>query len=514
VTPIAELIESLRRAGVRIALDGDSITARGQVAGHADALAELKARKSEALALLREMPAAKVLPPLGRRERVEKAPLSDSQKVWFPLRAQWAQHLRVPIHQRVSGPLDPKLLERALQALVQRHEILRTRYGSDGTSCWQNACVTVPTRLDVIDVSPFPFVEREARMMALMREVWRGDETPFHTGVNLRARLVRVAPQDHVLFIWLNHIAADGPSVSLLLRDLFEFYAAMETGGALRLPALRIQYVDYAQWEQSLERTTIGDAAAWTRFFGDAKAIDLRQGKVFEPEPSTPAAALRVLVPYDVWGAATQLARRLASTPALLATCALGALLAHWTKQRRFVFGNVSTVRPPGAENLIGCFMRVKPVLLEYQDNDDLAAALSMARRSVARSMDRRVAFADRFVEAAGVTRVTVNTQMRRFENANLETSNGLLVRPFAAPLLDRERIGGDLAIELEERGPILTGSVAYAVDRIDPLRAQWFAEGFVALIRRLTESPTTPLDVLIETLPPVGARPLLGQHD
>jgi amino acid adenylation domain-containing protein len=174
---------------------------------------------------------------------------------------------------RLEGPLDSDILEQAMRALVERHEILRTTYDVvDGVPV--QVISRVPdVQLDHVDLSASGD-EREERLLELMRSE---TERPFdlRLGPMFRPTLIRLAPEDHVLLIVQHHIATDGWSRGVLFGDLTELYDALVNGETPALDPLPLQYADYAVWHrawlegESLER----QLEYWRQTLGGAPAL-------------------------------------------------------------------------------------------------------------------------------------------------------------------------------------------------------------------------------------------------
>jgi len=150
---------------------------------------------------------------------------------------------------RLRGRLDVGALERAVAAVVGRHESLRTRFGDEAGEPFQVVDDAPAFSLRLADVSDHPPANREAGMQRVLDEAAR---RPFDLArdLMLRAVLVRLAVEDHVLLLQLHHIAADGWSLGILLGELSASYAAQLEGRDAGLPELPIQYADFASWQR------------------------------------------------------------------------------------------------------------------------------------------------------------------------------------------------------------------------------------------------------------------------
>ncbi|PHV24610.1 non-ribosomal peptide synthetase, partial [Janthinobacterium sp. BJB426] len=175
-----------------------------------------------------------------------RAPLSHGQqRLWLidQMGDGASVQYHMPMALELRGELNVALLQQALQLVVQRHEILRTTYASDGDHAWQEVQEVATLALPVLAV------EDEAAMeMAIEAEAGR----PFNLRCELplRAQLLRLAPQRHVLVLVLHHIASDGWSGAIAVDEWCEAYAALVEGRAPGWQALPVQYADYARWQR------------------------------------------------------------------------------------------------------------------------------------------------------------------------------------------------------------------------------------------------------------------------
>ena len=191
------------------------------------------------------------LPAVQPVDRGSPLPLSFAQeRLWFldQLRPDSAFY-NMPVAVRIRGPLDQAALARSLQAIVARHESLRTTFIAVDGRPQQRIQPNLDLPLPLIDLSGLPADEREAVVQARTLEE---AQSPFDLakGSLLRVCLLRLAAEEYV-FLWtMHHIVGDGWSTGVVLRELAELYPAERAGRAPHLPALPVQYADYAAWQR------------------------------------------------------------------------------------------------------------------------------------------------------------------------------------------------------------------------------------------------------------------------
>jgi amino acid adenylation domain-containing protein len=207
------------------------------------------ARTIERLRGAREAPQA---PPIVRASQAQGPVLSFAQqRLWFFDQLEpHSSAYNLSLSLRHRGSLRASALERALREVARRHEVLRTTLttvdGRPVPHVESESSVSLP----VIDLSGFAEAEREAEAHRLAREE---TGTPFDLarGPMLRASLLRLRPDDHVLLLTMHHIASDGWSIGVLFRELSPLYAAFSEGRPSPLPELPIQYADFARWQRA-----------------------------------------------------------------------------------------------------------------------------------------------------------------------------------------------------------------------------------------------------------------------
>jgi amino acid adenylation domain-containing protein len=188
---------------------------------------------------------------IPRREVTSPAPLSYSQELLWLLSQLEGQGVayNAPAAFRLQGPVDPDALQRALDALVARHEVLRTTYDLVDDQPMQIIAPSDSVELRRVDLSTVPEAERELELQRLLHAE---SEHAFDLRVDpiLRPFLIRLGADDHVFFNVMHHIATDGWSRSVLHGELTELYEAAVERREPRLEPLAVQYADYATWHR------------------------------------------------------------------------------------------------------------------------------------------------------------------------------------------------------------------------------------------------------------------------
>jgi amino acid adenylation domain-containing protein len=219
----------------------------------------------------------------ARRERStadERVPLSHAQqRLWsldqmVPGSPAYNMSISVMLH----GPLHPEALEKAVNELVRRHEVLRTTFPSVDGRPWQRVAPSLTLSVPVVDLESLPEQQREAECERLVKEAARH---PFDltTGPLMHIKLYRFGPLQHRVLITMHHIVGDAWSGAVFGGEMAAAYDAFANGRQPVLPELPVQYADYALWERQWLDTdhVAARVASYRELLGDpSTGVELR----------------------------------------------------------------------------------------------------------------------------------------------------------------------------------------------------------------------------------------------
>ena len=329
------------------------------------------------------------LPPLAPLPRdaagllVEPAPLSFAQeRLWFLHRldpADVSYNLAGAV--QLEGRLDLPALDAAVAEVVERHESLRTRYVERDGRARQVVLPPPPRPLVRIDLAALPTggVEAAARAAAAQLVLRPYD---LSSGTVLRIALVRLDELRHLLVFGLHHVAGDGWSLDILVRETGELYSRNVAGGGEPLPDLPIQYPDFAAWQR---RTLDGDALAAPLEWWRRELAGLPTVLELPTDRPRGSAAPRGARHAFTLGAGTldelrQLAREHSASLFMVLVAACQALLGRYTGMRDLAVGTPVAGRDlVETEDLVGLF--VNTLVLRGRPAPDVAFATFLARQ-------------------------------------------------------------------------------------------------------------------------------------
>ncbi len=457
--------------------------------------------------------AAEPMPKIAPRDRaLDPPPLSFAQqRLWFLDRLRPGDPVyNLPSPFLVVGPLDVRALERALAALVARHESLRTTFGAAGSVSQQPVQVVAPAvaarqspPLPIVDLSGLDEEVREREAARLTREEARRS-FDLAAGPLLRAALLRLAPGQspdrHVLLLTLHHIVADGWSVSVLIRELTALYA----GVALPEPAL--QYPDFAVWQRRWLAGELLDRQVdvWRRRLEGAPAVlDLPADRPRPALRTSQGGACALRLGPETAARLKTLARALAVTPFTALLAVWQTLLHRWSGQDDLCVGApvANRDRAETAE-LIGFFVNTLVLRGDLSGDPTFEELVGRLRPVALEAFAHQDLPFEKLVEELRPER---NPGVPPLYQVSLNLLNVSTARPSA-------RTGGlwleslpadngtakvDLALSFEEAGDRFLGTLLYSADLFDAPSAARLAAGFAALAGAATSTPQRRLSEL-----------------
>ena len=464
-----------------------------RAAFEARTLAALARRVEEALRTLpSEIPPR---PPLVRISRAEPLPLSFAQtRLWFLDRMEPGSPVyNLPLAFRLTGPLDPGVLEHSLDEIFRRHEALRTTFaeGEDGEPR-QIVAPFQPSQMPVVDLAGLPpaIALAEAGRQA-MREARR----PFDLvrGPLARTLLLWLDAQEHLLLFSCHHIAFDGWSVGVFRRELGALYAAGAAGRPSPLAELPIQYGDFAVWQR---RWLAGEVIAaqlayWReRLAGAPTVLELPVDRPRPPAQSFRGASRSMAFPAGLAAALRHFARGESSTLFMTSLAAFSALLGRFTGQTDLLVGSpVANRAEEGVENLLGFFVNTLALRADLSGDPPFRDLLGRVRESALSAYAYQDLPFERLVEELQPERDLSRSPLFQVMVSLDPVQGGELVPGLGCELL---RIDGgtakfDLSLFLEQESG-LTAIFEYATDLFDAATVTRLGRSFFCLLSGLVE--------------------------
>ncbi|HWG97931.1 MAG TPA: amino acid adenylation domain-containing protein, partial [Pilimelia sp.] len=437
-------------------------------------------------------------------------PLSFAQqRLWFLDQfAPGGTEYLSPTALRLRGALRRDALAAALTGLVARHESLRTTFDAvDGRGA-QFVGEPYPVPLPVTDLSAPPAGpgaeaaaddDPETRLAETLTAL-ASRPVDLRTGPPLRADLVRLAEDDHVLLLTLHHIVTDGWSAGVLTAELGELYAAELNGTPAELPQLPVRYADFAAWQRDRLSDGVLDAQLdhWRTALAGLAPLELPTDRPRPAVRGSAGAALDFTVPADTARALRELSRRHGCTLFVTLVAACQALLSRWSGQEDVAVGTVASGRErPELERLVGFFVNTLVLRSTVDGGRSFADLLGRVRQSALGAFAHQDVPFERLVDELAPARDTSRNPLFDVMVVLQNTPQGpaelpgLRVAEQPLPVLAASH---DLSIEFEESGDALVGAVEYSTELFDAGTVRRFAGHLGQLLAEVAAEPDRPL--------------------
>ncbi|MFI6684900.1 amino acid adenylation domain-containing protein [Streptomyces sp. NPDC050485] len=439
------------------------------------------------------------------------APLVPSfaqQRLWFLAQlagASEAYHMPLALH--LQGPLNSVVLSRSLDALVARHEVLRTRLVAVAGEAFQR--IDPPGTgfaLRFHDLSGLP--DGASQLTALQREE---ATEPFDLarGPLVRGRLVALAPDRHVLLLTMHHIVSDGWSMGVLTKELGALYAAFQQDGPNPLAPLRVQYADYAAWQRQLlsDGALAAQSAYWREALAGAPALlELPTDRPRPAEQDYRGEHVRITLGAELTAALHAFSRRHRSTLFMTVLTGWALTLSRLSGQHDVVIGTpVANRRRTELEELIGFFVNTLALRIDLSGAPSVAELLKRVRGVALSALKHQDLPFEQVVELANPSRTLAHTPLFQVMFAWQNNEAGELTLPdIEVTGLDSPSAAAkfDLALSLGEEDGRIVGSLDYADALFDRETAERYGRYLTRVLEQMAEEPdreATSLSLLDE---------------
>ncbi len=455
-------------------------------------------------AMVRDVPESR-LPPIVPVPRDQNLPMSFAQqRLWFIDRLVPGNSFYNMLGAfYLQGSLNCQALDDALNDLVTRHEILRTTFAEIDGQLVQVIKPAMKLALPLISLTALTVGEREAEAR---RQAFDEGDRPFDLteGPLLRATLLRLDDEDHLLLLTMHHIVSDGWSLGLLLGELATFYKARLTGVASRLPGLAIQYADYAAWQQGwLQGEVLANQMDYWRRQLDA-APALLQLPSDRPRASTQSFR-GAIHSFTVSNSTTESLRRLCreetATMFMVLLAAFDVLLSRYSGQDDLVIGTPVAGRNRSEfERLVGFFINTVVLRTDLSGNPTFRELVGRVREvSLGAYAHQDLPF-EKIVEELHPQRDLSHTPvfqvMFSLQNtpADAPAFPELTIR---AMEVDSGTSKFDLTLDLQEASTGLLGWFEYSIDLFTADYIARLTGHFVMLLEAIAQNPDQKIGAL-----------------
>ncbi|MBV9479785.1 MAG: amino acid adenylation domain-containing protein [Acidobacteria bacterium] len=403
----------------------------------------------------------------------------------------------VPLALRIRGHLLLEALDRVLAEVLRRHEVLRATFEQQNDGPLQIISPAQGVSFPLLDLSHLSELERlsQAQHIAAGEKKQRFD---LARGPVFRTRLVKLAADDHVLFITVHHIVCDGWSQRILLRELCMLYEQLALRTAVCLPELPLQYTDFAVWQRKyLSSPRIEEQLKyWTsRLAGAPPALELPNDHPRPSRQSFRGAKFSGSIASDLLRRLEQLSQGEGVTLFMVLLAAFTVLLSRWSGQEDIVLGSPIAGRSRvELENLIGLFVNTLALRTDLSANPSFRELLAQVRETTLGAYAHQDVPFEKIVEALkperDLSRNPIFQVMFALQNMPKEiaTISGLEITPFGNAESTSAKF--DLLLTANETTAGMRLAWEYSTDLFEASTIERMHDHFVRLLNGIVENP------------------------
>ena len=451
--------------------------------------------------------AAPVAPEITRRETNGPAPLSYMQELlWLVQELDPEAYVyNSPMVRLIRGPLDVNALQRAIDAVVERHEILRTTYSVIAGRPMQVVQPLHESCVRIVDLSNLSD-RRDDAIQQLVLQEWR---RPFDLAndIMVRATIARLGDEDHLFLMIGHHISWDGWSKGVVYRELNALYPAFAAGQDPQLPQPTIQYADFAEWQ----RRWLGAGAFnhqleyWRgKLGGAAPLLELPTDRPRPAVQTHHGARDSLWMSTELGDRLESLSGELHGTLFMTLLAAVYVLLHRYSGQDDIVIGTpIAGRNRTELENLVGYFTNALPLRTDCSGDPTFRELFERVRETAVQAYEKQDAPFERLVQELQPERDPSHTPlfqvMFALQNFRPRTSGGLLppttldlpgLSAEAIPIPDPGYAKFDLMIGMGVRPEGLHASFEFKTDLFDKTTIDRMRGHFQTLLEAIVENP------------------------
>ncbi|HVB55147.1 MAG TPA: amino acid adenylation domain-containing protein [Candidatus Acidoferrales bacterium] len=444
-------------------------------------------------------------PPIVPVPRKGELPLSFAQqRLWFIDQLEPGNSVyNFPAAVRLKGPLNMLALRQSLNEIVKRHEALRTTFSIVDGRPVQVIAPSLTLTVPIVDLRELPETERETEVQRL---VTTEAQRPFDLaeGPLVRATLLRLGENEHVGLLTMHHIVSDGWSTGILIREMAVLYEGFCSGTPTTLPALPIQYADFAHWQrQWLEGEVLETQLTyWKKQLGGAPP--LVELPTDHPRPTIQTfhgAHQSLRLAKNIGAGLKTLSRQQGVTLFMTLLAAFEILLHSYTSQDDIIVGTpIANRNRLELEGLIGFFVNTLVLRIDLSGDPDFRELLRRVREVCLEAYAHQDLPFERLVEELHVTRNLSRNPLFQvmfvLQNARLDTweLSGLTLNPLE---VDSGTTHFDLTLHIADTGHELIATLAYNTDLFEAASIARMLRHYETVLEAVCASPDGRLSEL-----------------
>lgn len=533
-TPIETFLADLSRQEVKLWLEDDRLRCSGPEAVLTDELnAQLKSHKPEIIAFLRQasqqQAASRTTESITAAKRPQTIPLSFAQqRLWFLHQMQPNVAVyNLPMAIQVEGYLDISAFTQSLEAIVRRHEILRTRFVTVAGEPIQQIAEPAPLEIEQKDLTDHEESETAVRQAAIAAA-----QQPFDLSQDqlLRVTLLKLSDSHSVILFTVHHIVADGWSQEILIQELASFYRTallgqLDSGQSDRseriLPSLPIQYADFALWQRNWLQGEVLEAQLhyWRNQLDASQSVlqlpaDFPRAKVQTYQGTVEQFSLSASLSAQL----RDLAQSHSVTLFMTLLAAFKVLLYRYTGETDLVVGTpIANRHRAEVEGLIGLFVNTLVLRSHLSPQGDFASLLNQVKATTLGAYDHQDLPFEKLVEVLQPERDLSYSPLFqvkfRLENRPTGKLNlpGLTFQRLPQAVTTAKL---DLSVDLYETEQGIVGGFEYNSDLFKPETIRRMVDHFQTLLTAIVANPKMPIAELSMLTPAEQKQQLIDWND
>lgn len=445
--------------------------------------------------------------PIPRRLTADDLPLSFAQqRLWFLDRFESGNPFyHIPASVRLTGPVDPAVIDRAIHEIIRRHEVLRTIFPVVGGVPQQRIIPSLKIPIPLVDMRSLPPLQRPAQAHR-----WYEEEIqrPFDLGKGplVRVALLQLGPIEHWVLFTFHHIVFDGWSISILENELRKLVAAFGAGLPSPLPDLPIQYGDFALWQrQTLTAERLKPLLDYWRLCldGAPEAIDLPTDRPRPIMNSFRGARRGFIVPAAAIDPLRALVRHESATMFMVLCAAFQLLLHKYAGQEDIVIGTIIANRTRSElEPLVGFFVNSLVLRTNFSGDLTFREVLRRVKETTLGALAHQDLPFERLVEELRPNRHLSRNPLFQvaFVLQNLPGHIDASPEPLQSDAAALHSVGTskfDLTLAMVEGTKHIRGAVEYNTDLYDAATIDRLVEHFCLLLENIAMDP----DQMVHTI-------------
>ncbi|MDP2601547.1 MAG: amino acid adenylation domain-containing protein [Deltaproteobacteria bacterium] len=429
-------------------------------------------------------------------------PLSFSQRrLWFlhKLTPDFTAY-NIPAVFNIKGELDIEALERALNAIIKRHESLRTSIGETDGNPVQQIIPSVTFTLPVVDLSHLPEDQASVEVQRLSIDDGR-QPYDIQNAPLMRAKLLRLGEQEHVLILNFHHIVSDGSSLVIFCQELAALYKASLEDVDVSLPPLQVQYVDYAVWQHQWFQGAAWESqlAYWKGQLSDVSPLNLPTDYARPLAQTFRGARLSRMLSVQLTEDLKDLSRRAGVTRFMTLLAAFNILLARHSGQDDIVVGSTIAGRNrPELDGVIGFFINALALRTDLSGNPSFIDLLKRVREVCLDAYTHQDLPFEKAVEELNPQRDFSRNPLFQVLFNLADISERVLTLP-GCEIVKLSYAAPSAKFDLTVYAPEIDGrvelAIVYNAELFNEARVAGLLQQFSYLLSQIVEQPERPID-------------------